>query len=185
MLTIKAGRAESKKFTFQFYIKTLTGVLASPRQFFGDLSEQVGYQRSIGFLLVSSLFFTGASLTHIQGQRFLMATILFVNAVAMPFVAAAVGFMIMSMTLRKRTGFERIFAVYAFSAGIALLVSWIPLFLWVSEPWKWLLTGIGLVKGCGLRWFQAVFVIGFSILVMILFFWSLGPVIHHVKGVSG
>ncbi|MEJ2726224.1 MAG: hypothetical protein P8175_16610, partial [Deltaproteobacteria bacterium] len=156
----------------------------SPRRFFSNLPVKVGYSRSVGFLLVSSLFFTGASLTHVQEQRFLMASILFVNSVAMPFIAAGVGFMIMTMTFRGRCCFERLFAVYAFSAGIALLVSWIPLFLWLSEPWKWLLTGIGLVKGCGTRWFQALLVIGFSILVLILFFWSLGPLIHHVKQVS-
>ena len=68
----------------------------------------------------------------------------------MPFMAAGVGFMLMTMTFRRRTGFERLFGVYAFAAGVTLLVSWIPLFLWLCEPWKWLLTGIGLVKGCGL-----------------------------------
>ena len=172
---------EGDTFSFRFYFQTLTGLLASPRHFFSNLPEKVGYPRSLGFLLASSLFFTGASLTHIHEQRFLMASILFVNAMAMPFIAAGVGFMIMTMTFRRRVGFERLFAVYAFAAGVTLLVSWIPLFLWLSEPWKWLLTGIGLVKGCGLRWFQALLVIGFSILVLILFFWSLGPVIHHIR----
>jgi hypothetical protein len=127
------------------------------------------------------LFFTGASLTHIQAQHFLMASILFVNAAAMPLIAAGVGFMITTMIFRRRSGFERFFAVYAFSAGVTLLVAWIPLFLWFSEPWKWVLTGIGLVKGCGLRWFQALVVIGLRSLVLILFFWSLGPVIQHIR----
>jgi hypothetical protein len=176
---------EGDTFSFKFYFQTLTGLLSSPRRFFANLPVKVGYPRSLGFLLVSSLFFTGASLTHIQGQRFLMASILFVNAAVMPLIAAGVGFMITTMTFRRCDGFERFFAVYAFSAGVTLLVAWIPLFLWISEPWKWLLTGIGLVKGCGLRWFQALLVIGFSILVLILFFWSLGPLIQHVKGVSG
>jgi hypothetical protein len=51
----------------------------------------------------------------------------------------------------------------------------------LCEPWKWVLTGIGLVKGCDLRWFQALLVIAVSVLVLILFFWSLGPVIHHIR----
>jgi hypothetical protein len=180
-LLVRKNMTEGDTFSFGFYFQTLTGLLSSPRHFFANLPVKVGYARSLGFLLVSSLFFTGASLTHIQGQRFLMASILFVNAVAMPLIAAGVGFMITTMTFSKRSGFERFFAVYAFSAGVTLLVAWIPLFLWISEPWKWLLTGIGLVKGCGLRWFQALVVIGFSILVLILFFWSLGPVIHQIR----
>ena len=111
-----------------------------------------------------------------------MVGILFVNSIAMPFVAAGIGFMVMTMTIGKRVAFAKFFAVYAFATGVTLLASWIPLFVWLTEPWKWLLIALGMVKGCGFKWMQAFLIIGLSVFVLVLFFWSLGPVILYIKG---
>jgi hypothetical protein len=99
----------------------------------------------------------------------------------MCFISAILGFTAMTMTLGRRVRFPRLFSVYAYSASVTLLAAWIPLFIWITEPWKWLLIGLGLVKGCGLRWFQALMVVGISIFVLVIFFWSLGPVITVFK----
>jgi len=175
----------SGRFTIGFYIQTLTGILGSPRRFFGELPEEVGFRNPFGFLLISSLFFTGASLTCIYDRHVLMAGILLINAMAMPFVTAATAFLIMTMTMIKRVSFTRLFAVFAFSAGVTMLASWIPLFVWITEPWKWLLIAMGMVKACGLRWMQAILIVGCSIFIVLLFFWSLAPVIFYVKGLVG
>jgi hypothetical protein len=111
-----------------------------------------------------------------------MAGILLINAIAMPFIAAGTGFMVMTMTIGKRVTFTKLFAVYAFAGGVTMLASWIPLFVWVTEPWKWLLIALGMVKGCGLRWMQAVLIIGISIFILVLFFLSLAPVVTYIKG---
>ncbi|MCJ7593191.1 MAG: YIP1 family protein [Desulfobacterales bacterium] len=173
---------EDKRFSFSFYVRSLTRILGSPRRFFEELPETVGLQRSMGFLLVSALFFTGASLTCVREGPVLMAGILFLNAVGMTIIAAATGFAVVTLTLGRRIGFERLFAVYAFATGVTLLASWIPLFFWLTEPWKWLLIGIGMVNGCGLRRGQALLVIALSVAILVLFFWSLGPVIYRLKG---
>ena len=174
----------SERFTIGFYFQAMTRILVSPGQFFRELPGNVGFRQPLGFLVMSSLFFTGASLTCIHERPVLMGGILLVNAIAMPFVTAGAGFVVMTMTVGKRVTFKRFFAVYAFATGVTLLASWIPLFVWLTEPWKWLLIAIGLVRGCGLRWLQALTVIGCSIFVLVLFFWALVPVILYVKGLT-
>lgn len=176
---------DSERFTIGFYFKALTKILGTPGRFFRELPGGVGFRQPFGFLVMSSLFFAGASLTCIHERPVLMGGILIVNALAMPFITACAGFVVMTMTLGKRITFERLFAVYAFAAGATLIASWIPLFVWLTEPWKWMLISIGLVKGCGLKWFQAILIIGCSVFILILFFWSLAPVILHLKKLTG
>ncbi|MBW2119324.1 MAG: hypothetical protein JRH09_15575 [Deltaproteobacteria bacterium] len=173
------------RFTFGFYFQSLTRILGSPKQFFGELPEEMGFRNPFGFLVISSLFFTGASLTCIYESRILMAGILFINAIAMPFVTAGTAFLIMTMTMIKRVSFTRLFAVFAFASGVTMLASWIPLFVWITESWKWLLIAMGMVKACGLRWVQAILIVGCSIFIVLLFFWALAPVIFYVKGLLG
>jgi hypothetical protein len=175
----------NNEFTFGFYFQSLTRILGSPKQFFGELPEETGFRKPFGFLLISSLFFTGASLTCIYDNHVLMAGILLINAIAMPFVTAGTAFLIMTMTMIKRVSFTRLFAVFAFASGVTMLASWIPLFVWITEPWKWLLITMGMVKACGLRWMQAISIVGCSIFIVLLFFWSLAPVIFYVKGLVG
>jgi hypothetical protein len=175
----------NNRFTLGFYIQALTGILGSPRRFFGELPEDVGFRNPFGFLLISSLFFTGASLTCVHDRHVLMAGILLTNALSMPFITAGTAFLIMTMTMVERVSFTRLFAVFAFAAGVTMLASWIPLFVWITEPWKWMLIAMGMVKACGLRWMQAISIIGSSIFIVLLFFWSLAPVIFYVKGLVG
>lgn len=164
------------------YFRALGLLVRSPRLFFSELSEAgTGFQRPFAFLLISGLFFAAASLTSQHARPVLAAGVLLGNALAMPFVNAAVGFMVMTLTLGRRVSFERLFAVYAYASGVVLLVSWVPLLVYLTEAWKWSLVGMGMVKGCGFKWTQALMVIGLSVLIVTLFFWSLGPVISSLK----
>jgi len=171
----------AQKFTFVFYFQALTRILSSPGRFFAELAEFPSIRPALGCLLVSSLFFTCASLTQPHERPLTMAFILFLNAVFMCFVSAGLGYGVMAMTMGKRVTFSKFFSVYAFATGVTLMAAWIPLFVWITEPWKWILITVGLIKGCGLRWFQAIMVMGISIVVLVLFFWSLGPVIMCFK----
>ncbi|EFK11284.1 conserved hypothetical protein [delta proteobacterium NaphS2] len=170
------------KFSFALYFRVLMGILSSPRRFFSGLPDSGAMAPAMGCLLVSSLFYACAAFTQPHEQPLLTAAILFLNAVGMCFISAFLGFAAMIMTLGKRVAFPRFFSVYAFSSSVTLLAAWIPLFLWITEPWKWVLIAVGLVKCCALRWFQAIIVMGISIFVMVLFFWSIGPVIGYFKG---
>ncbi len=175
----------NNRFTFGFYFQALTKMLSSPSRFFGELPGETGFRQPLGFLIISGLFFAGASLTTISENRILISGILLVNAVAMPFVTAGISFMVITMSMGKRVTFSRLFSIYAYATGVTLLASWIPLFVWLTEPWKWMLLIIGLVKGCGFRWMQAILVVAVSIFIVVLFFWSLGPVIVQIRGLMG
>ena len=170
------------RFTFGYYFQTLTKMLSSPGRFFGELPVETGFRRSLGFLIISGLFFSGASLTTISENQILMAVILLVNAISMPFVSAGITFMVITMAMGKRVTFQKLFSVYAYATGVTLLASWIPLFVWLTEPWKWILIVMGMVKGCGFSWGKAILIIAVSIFIVVLFFWSLGPVIAVLKG---
>jgi len=184
-MTESMETTEADRFSLGFYMHVLTGMLGAPGRFFRELPGETGYRRPFGFLMLSSLFLTGAGLTQVHERPLLMAGILLVNAIGMPFVTAGVSFMSMTMFIEKRVPFQRIFAVYAFSSGVTMLASWIPLFTWITEPWKWLLVSIGMVRGCGLNWKQTILVVGISILILVLFFRSLTAVILYLRGSVG
>lgn len=173
------------RFTFGFYFQALTRMLSSPSRFFSELPDETGFRQPLGCLIISSLFFAGAGLTTISENQILMGGILWVNAVAMPFVTAGITFMVMTMSMGKRVNFPKLFSVYAYATSVTLLASWIPLFVWLTEPWKWILIVIGLVKGCGFRWMQAILVVVVSIFIVMLFFWSLCPVLAFMRGTLG
>jgi len=80
------------------------------------------------------------------------------------------------MFFGKRVPFPHFFEIFALSFGASLLAAWVPYFIFLTEPWKWRLTGLELMKVCNLKWFQAVIIIGITIMVIIFFFWSLNPI---------
>ncbi|MBW1779767.1 MAG: YIP1 family protein [Deltaproteobacteria bacterium] len=180
--TIDNGQSTiPNRFTLGFYFQVLTRMLSSPGRYFGELPERTGFGQPLGFLMISSLFFAGASLTTIHENQVLMGGILFVNAFVMPMILAGISYMVMTMSIGKRVAFERLFSVYAFAAGVTLLASWIPLFVWITEPWKWILVVVGMVKGCGFKWTQAILIAAASILILVLLFWSVSPLMVYLK----
>jgi len=173
---------QTNKFTVGFYFKSLTKMLGAPRKFFSQLPQEIGLRQSVGFLLVSSLFFTGASLVqNIYPNPGVMGCIFLVNAIGMVLIAAGLGYLVMALTIGKQVSFTRFFSVYAFSSGVTLLASWIPFFIWITEPWKWWLIGIGMVNHCGFKRRQAVIIIVLTLAIIILSFWSAFPVIRFLK----
>lgn len=174
---------EGEKFTLGYYVYTVAKMLGQPRRFFDTLPEKPGFGRAFGFLLVSSLFFAGASLiTTLPENPALWGGIFFANAVGMTFIGAGLGYLVMTMCMGKKVGFDRLFSVYALSAGVTLLASWVPFFIWLTEPWRWWLIGTGLVRACGFKFGYVFLIIGVSVGTMMLFFWSAGLVIVALRG---
>lgn len=174
--------SQTKNFTLGLYFQILIKLLGKPRKFFNTLPQSSGLKQPLCFLFVSSAFFAGASLIIIRPPNpFLMGGILFINAVGMVLIAAGIGYMVMTMIMGRQVAFTRFFSIYALSSGVTLLVSWLPFFMWLTEPWKWLLIGSGMVKACGFRRSQALAIILLSLAILILFFWALLPVILSLK----
>jgi hypothetical protein len=172
---------DADRFSIKFYFQSLAKALGTPGTFFRELPENTGFQQSVGFLVVSSVFFAVASLTTREFEApWISSSIFFANAVGMTFIAAGFGYITMTMFWGRKVTFRRFFSVYAFASGVTLLASWIPLFVFITEPWKWLMIGIGLTKTCGLKWLNSVLIIVMSIGMIVLFFRSLLPIISSI-----
>ena len=83
----------SKGLFIQDYFRTLTQVWFSPGRFFSDLPESSGLTRPLAFLVLSSLLFAAGNLLYLRERILLKVAILFINAVAMPFIASAFGYL--------------------------------------------------------------------------------------------
>ena len=163
------------------YLQIMNRMLVSPGQFFRDTLGYVDLRRALGFLILSSLFFTLAKLSLIQQDYLKLSVINFLNSLFMPALCAGIGYALLKWFSDREIRFNRLFAVYALSSGLMMLMSWIPLFLWITEPWKWFLVGLGLVKGCGLSRRQTLLVIILSIFLIVLVFWSINKIIFLLR----
>ena len=172
----------TQNFSFRFYFHALSKMLAEPRCFFSDLPVDSGFIKPLGFLIVSSIFFTGASVvSRMPANPLYLGSIFFINAVGMVLIASGLGYMVMVMFFGRSVTFNRFFSIYAFSSGITLLAAWIPLFIWIAEPWKWWLIGTGMARSCGFRSRQIIIIIGLSLGIMILLFQIALPLVSAIK----
>ena len=126
----------SKGFFLQDHFRTLTGVWLSPGRFFSEFPETAHLTRPFAFLFLSSLVFAAGNLLYLRERILLKVAVLFLNAVAMPFVASAFGYLVMKFTMGKRASYVRLFSVYAFASGATVLLAWLPYSLWFIEIWK-------------------------------------------------
>jgi len=172
----------TQKFSFQFYFHALSKILGEPRSFFSELPVDLGFLKPLGFLIVSSVFFTVASLiSGMPANPFFAGGIFFINAVGMVLIASGLGYLVMVMFFGRSVTFKRFFSIYAFSSGITLLAAWIPFFIWITEPWKWWLIAIGMTRSFGFRKWQIIMIIGLSLCIMILLFWTAFPLVMPSK----
>lgn len=164
------------------FFGTLTEIIRAPRQFYAELEDTPqNYRNALRFLAYAALFHSIVSVTYFFDHKLAMVGILFINAMVLPGLLAALAMLIMAMFMGCRVPFKRIFTIYAFASGAVMPVSWIPALQVFTEPIRALLVGIGLVKCCGLRWWQAVLALLISVGLYLLLFWSALPLIMQIK----
>jgi MFS-type transporter involved in bile tolerance (Atg22 family) len=168
-------------FNLSSYLETLRRMVLAPADFLGGIPESTGVRKPLGFLLLASLVHAVLSLALLPPRPLLTAVILFLNAVLMPLIAAVIGYALMA-AMGKKSPLSKVLAVYFYAAGTTHILSWIPLAVWLMEPWKWVLIGIGMVRGCGLRRLQAAVVIIVSIVSIMLLFSLLSPLVVRFRG---
>lgn len=152
----------------RFYFTTLTRLLSGPRQFFSQFSQEIGLKKALGYLLISSVLFSVAfGLNARTAHPLIAGGLFFINAVGMTFISATVGYLLIAILKGgARSPFPHVFSIFALSSGTTLIAAWIPSFLIITEPWKWWLIGIGMVKICHLSFGQTLCVIGLSVGLM-------------------
>ena len=158
----------------QFYGYAVIQILIEPRRFFTELPKNATMAKSLGFCVICSLFYVTASLlTGTYPSPVRMGGIFFLNGVSMVFIPAGLSYLIMVMTQKKQSSFPLLFSVCAFSSGIPLLVSWMSMFLWFTEPWKWWLIYTGLKNSCKIPWKPALLILVLTMIIQFFFLYSL------------
>ncbi len=160
--------------SWQFYAYSIIQLLIEPGVFFKELAEKTTVKKTLGFMVICCSFFAMASL--LTGTYFrsvwIMAIIFFVSASGMMLISSFLGYTAMVMILGKRTPFSVIFSLYVFSSGVTLFISWLPFFLWFTEPWKCWLIYTGFKNTCGLTWKQAVLILVISMTIQFFLIYS-------------
>ena len=175
MITTMVSRPDMS--ALKFYSATVMGILGHPRKFLGNLPESVGMTQAAVFLIVSAIVHCAAALLRTApANSLVMGATLLANAIGMVFLLAGLGYTIVNVTSKNKVRFGRLFRIYALSAGVTLPISWIPALVVYTEIWKWWLIGTGMTYGLGFKWYRALAIVGFSIVITILLFhWLLAP----------
>ena len=169
MISIEVNRRD--KFSIHFYVQAVFGIMGHPRKFFSRLPQTSGMTQALGFLILSTVFFSIAGQMHTRFQDFFLVGGIYVfNAVGMVFILAGLSYVVMTLSIGKKVGFTRLFGIYALCSGVTLLVSWVPHLALLTEPWKWYLIGVGMTRGCGLKFKEALLIMAISLGIWYLCF---------------
>ena len=160
------------------YWNTLSLLVREPRRFFAEKPAAGEGDRRLSpaaFLAISSAVSALAGVFLGGKANLVMTLVLFVNAFGMTVLAAAVAYTVMVPLAGPRLTFGGLFDIYAHSAGVTLLVSWNPVLLLFTEPWKWWLVWTGMRVRGGLTRGHAAAVLALSLGMILLLFWTLLP----------
>lgn len=159
--------------------RSLIQLVTSPGRFFENRRQGLNPYASGSFLVISALLFTVATLVYHQNQaNWISGAILMGNAVGMVLILSFVSYIVMVLSVGKKTGFQQVFSVYAYASGASLAAAWVPHLLMFTELWRWSLVGIGLTRGCGLKRMASGWVIVCSIIVMTILLRSILPLLQ-------
>lgn len=153
------------------YFPVLSRIVKEPGNFYASKTGERSIRKPMGILVLSSLFFTAASVISAMPRNpLIIAVILFVNTVVMVFVTSGIGYVAIAL-MRRTVSYKEVFGVYAYASGAVLTLSWMPFMIWITEPWRWWLIGCGLMNKCGLGLKTTLSVIFLSLIILLLVFW--------------
>ncbi|MBU1196570.1 MAG: hypothetical protein KKE62_10525 [Proteobacteria bacterium] len=160
--------------TGQFYASSVIQLLIEPGLFFWELPEKITLKRTLGFMMICSVFFAGASLLTGDYSRSVwkMAGIFFINAFGMMLISSFLGYVAMVMVNGRQYSFSLVLGIYAFSWGLTLFLSWLPFFVWLTEPWKWWLIYTGFRNTCGISRKKSLIILVISMTVQFFLIYS-------------
>ena len=159
-------------FSVQFYLQTAGQIARRPGEFFAGRAGDSGWAQPLGFLLISSLIHATAGLTQSTMAPWLAFSLALANAMVTTMVAALAACPAVMLLKHNHVPLVKVASIYAYAAGVTLLVSWLPSLLWFGEITKWALAGVGLVKALEMKRWQAlvVVVVSFAITVFLFLF---------------
>jgi len=165
----------------QTYFQTIVALITSPRIFFTDLDQDTGYKKPLVFLTISGVFWASLRYVYFSDHSLFQALTLPINAMGMPFVLAAFTFMIMGLFFGRMASYRHIVIIYAYATGVTMMVSWLPTTEVFTEPWRFLLVAVGLVKWCSFKWMQAITAIVLGVVILLVMLASMSPVLVFLR----
>lgn len=155
----------------RYYLQMVIKVLKGPRLFFDTHAVELRMTRPIGALAISSAVFVVARLLRqLPADPLTCGGVLFINAMGMVLITSLAGYAVMRITMGNCVPFPSFFSIYALSSSAVLLIAWIPMGAWLTEPYKWWLIGTGMTRSLGFSKGNAFLVILASIFGVAAFF---------------
>ncbi|KAB1443186.1 YIP1 family protein [Pseudodesulfovibrio senegalensis] len=172
---------ETRTITVRQYIDTLVNIIRSPAAFYRSTADEANIRKPLMFLFVSGLFHATVSMSYFFENSLLMGGVFLLNAMFMPCLAAIFTFSLAGVLPGTKSDFSRIMSVYAYASGAVMVVSWIPALGMILEPVRAVLVIVGLNKACKMSWFKAFSMVVCSALLLLIFIWSLAPILAGLK----
>ena len=157
-------------FTIMFLTKSAGRPLTAPGRFFSREGKRAHWAHALGLVTISAFLAAGAALlVNKPGSPWFGTGLFIFNAMGIVLISTVSGFLTMRLFPEARIPFGQLFSVYAFSGTWPIVLSWIPGVSLATEVWRWWLIGIGLTRGGGLSWRQALAIIAGSVGLTMLF----------------
>lgn len=140
--------------------RTLMDLIVRPSAFFADRFGGISAWQATGTLVFAALF-SGCclALLGIRHAPLVTGAIGVINGISMAAVGCGVGCLATALIIGAPVPLARMWAVYALSSGAVLLIAWVPSAFLFTEPWRWTLIGIGMVRGLHIRTNRAVLIV--------------------------
>jgi hypothetical protein len=146
--------------TLTAYTRTLVELLLHPGIFFDGRFNAVSTWQASGVLFVAALFSSFClALIGSSGAPLVTGTIGFINGIGMAAVGCTVGYLAVYIVMGSRPCLSRLWAVFALCSGTVLLIAWVPAAFLFTEPWRWTLVGIGMVRGLKINRIRAAMIV--------------------------
>lgn len=166
--------------TFQFYSYAIIQILIEPKRFFSELPSNTSLIKSLGFCLGCCVFFTGAHLlTGDYNNMIFKGGMLLISSLGMAIFCSMMSYLIMISIIGRKTGFNVIFGIHAFSSGAMLLISWISFFFWIAECWKWWLIYTGFRNAGQMTVPSSFLVLFLTLTIQLVLLFNLFPVLFR------
>lgn len=164
---------------------TLSAMLVRPGTFFSQRFDRIATAQATGILLISSLFFAASgALIDTGGTPMRTGLILLVNALGMVGIGSVLSFLTATIFGVRQSAFSRLWSVFCLCSAAVLLIAWVPGAFMLTEPWKWWLIGIGMVKGLGMTKTGAAITVLFTFGVLVMLVYAIFPVTLAVGGAN-
>ena len=165
------GSMQNKSGFFHYLFSAQLKLLRSPDSAFEELLEKPDMIRIGALFVMSTIIYCCASLiVNSIGQPVNQVAVLAVNTMGMVLVEIVLGYIFVAILTGTFISLKTLSVIYAVSWSAMLLIAWIPFTLWITEPWKWVLIGIGLRKQYKLKGRMAVFIVLGSIVTIVFIF---------------